>query len=162
MQRSFFTSETRELRLQRVLLWSKLICVTCKLLMSVYLNIKSLYPHLKVNWNVLMCKICITRRLVVDIFPWCNTNFVPFPSGTLVAGRMRNGSVACVHACSKFIYVHVYTTHRVQVAHEFWDYASVFRWLLEILCGLHCFNEDKQITVSENNIRERWSQDVDH
>ena len=61
--------------------------------MSVYLDIKSLYPHLKVNWNVLMCKICIARRLVVDIFPWCNANFVPFPSGTLVAHRMRNGSI---------------------------------------------------------------------
>ena len=41
-----------------------------------------------------MCKICIARRLVVDIFPWCNANFVPFPSGTLVARRMRNGSIA--------------------------------------------------------------------
>ena len=61
--------------------------------MSVYLDIKSLYPHLKVNWNVLMCKICIARRLVVDIFPWCNANFVPFPSGTLVAHRIRNGSI---------------------------------------------------------------------
>ena len=40
-----------------------------------------------------MCKICIVRRLVVDIFPWCNANFVPFPSGTLVVGRMRNGSI---------------------------------------------------------------------
>ena len=39
---------------------------------------------------MLMCKICIARRLVVDIFPWCNANFVPFPSGTLVARRMRN------------------------------------------------------------------------
>ena len=61
--------------------------------MSVYLDIKSLYLHLKVNWNVLMCKICIARRLVVDVFPWCNANFVPFPSGTLVARRMRNGSI---------------------------------------------------------------------
>ena len=61
--------------------------------MSVYLDIKSLYSHLKVNWNVLMCKICIARRLVVDIFPWCNANFVPFPSGTLVALRMQNGSI---------------------------------------------------------------------
>ena len=61
--------------------------------MSVYLDIKSLYPHLKVNWNVLMCKICIARRLVVDIFPWCNANFVPSPSGTLVACRMGNGSI---------------------------------------------------------------------
>ena len=42
---------------------------------------------------MLMCKICIVRRLVVDIFPWCNTNFVPFPSGTLVARRMRNGRI---------------------------------------------------------------------
>ena len=67
--------------------------VTCKLLMSVYLDIKSLYPHLKVNWNVLLCKICIARRLVVDIFPWCNANYVAFPSGTLVARRMRNGSI---------------------------------------------------------------------
>ena len=24
---------------------------------TVHLDIKSLYPHLKVNWNVLMCKI---------------------------------------------------------------------------------------------------------
>ena len=61
--------------------------------MSVYLDIKSLYPHLKVNWNVLMCKICIVRRLIVDIFPWCNANFLPFPSGTLVARRMGNGSI---------------------------------------------------------------------
>ena len=58
-----------------------------------YLDIKSLYPHLKVNWNMLMCKICIARRLVVDIFPWCNANSVPFPSGTLVARRMGNGSI---------------------------------------------------------------------
>ena len=42
---------------------------------------------------MLMCKICIARRLVVDIFPWCNANFVPFPSGTLVARRMGNGSI---------------------------------------------------------------------
>ena len=62
-----------------VSLWSKSICVTCKLLMSVYFDMKSLYPHLKVNWNMLMCKICIARRLVVDIFPWCNANSVPFP-----------------------------------------------------------------------------------
>ena len=62
--------------------------------MSVYLDIKSLYPHLKVNWNVLMCKICIARRLVVDIFPWCNANFVPFPIRTLVGRRIRNGSIA--------------------------------------------------------------------
>ena len=41
-----------------------------------------------------MCKICIARRLVVDIFPWCNANFVPFPRGTLVARRMQNGSLA--------------------------------------------------------------------
>ena len=61
--------------------------------MSVYLDIKSLYPHLKVNWNVLLCKICIARRLVVDIFPWCNAHYVPFPSGTLVARRMGNGSI---------------------------------------------------------------------
>ena len=77
----------------RYFLWSKLICVTCKLLMYVYLDIKFLHPHLKVNWNVLMCRICIARRLVVDIFPWCNANFVPFPSGTVVARRMRNGSI---------------------------------------------------------------------
>ena len=61
--------------------------------MSVYLDIKLLYPHWKENWNMLMCKICIARRLVVDIFPWCNANFVPFPSGTLVARRMRNGRI---------------------------------------------------------------------
>ena len=61
--------------------------------MSVYLDIKSLYPHLKVNWNVLLCKICIARRLVVDIFPWYNAHYVPFPSGTLVARRMGNGSI---------------------------------------------------------------------
>ena len=61
--------------------------------MSVYLDIKSLYPHLKVNWNVLLCKICIAWRLVVDIFPWCNAHYVPFPSGTLVACRMGNGSI---------------------------------------------------------------------
>ena len=64
--------------------------------MSVYLDKKSSYPHLKVNWNVLMCKICIARCLVVDIFPWCNANFVPFPSGTLVAHRMRNGSIVFI------------------------------------------------------------------
>ena len=40
-----------------------------------------------------MCKICIARRLVVDIFPWCNANFVPFRSGTLVARQMRNGRI---------------------------------------------------------------------
>ena len=67
--------------------------------MSVYLDIKSLNPHLKVNWNVLMCKICIARRLVVDIFPWCNANFVPFPSGTLVARRMQNGRIAQPRLC---------------------------------------------------------------
>ena len=61
--------------------------------MSVYLDIKSLYPRLKVNWNVLLCKICIARRLVLDIFPWCNAHYVPFPSGTLVARRMGNGSI---------------------------------------------------------------------
>ena len=65
--------------------------------MSVYLDIKSLHPHLKVNWNVLMCKICIARRLVVDIFPWCNANFVPFPSGTLVAHRMGNRSIVLMY-----------------------------------------------------------------
>ena len=36
--------------------------------MSVHLDIKPLNPHLKVNWNVLMCKICIARRLVVNTF----------------------------------------------------------------------------------------------
>ena len=41
-----------------------------------------------------MCKICIARGLVVDIFPWCNVNFVPFPSGALVVRQMRNGSIA--------------------------------------------------------------------
>ena len=61
--------------------------------MFVYLDIKSLYPHLKVNRNVLICKICIARRLVVDIFPWCNANFVPFPSRTLVACQMWNGRI---------------------------------------------------------------------
>ena len=69
--------------------------------MSVYLDINSLYPHLKVNWNVLMCKICIAWRLIVDIFPWCNANFVPFPSGTLVARRMRTGELHlsdCTHS----------------------------------------------------------------
>ena len=50
--------------------------------MSVYLDIKSLYPHLKVNWSILMCKICIARRLVVDSFPWCNANFVSFPQNS--------------------------------------------------------------------------------
>ena len=40
-----------------------------------------------------MFKICIERHLVVDIFPWCNANFVPFPSGKLVARRMRNGRI---------------------------------------------------------------------
>ena len=79
--------------LQKVSLWSKSICLTCKLLMYVYLDIQSLYPHLKVNWKVLMCKICIARCLVVDIFPWCNANFVPFPSGTLVACRIGNGRI---------------------------------------------------------------------
>ena len=68
--------------------------------MYVYLNIKSLYPPLKVNWNALLCRICIARRLVVDIFPWCNANFVPFPSGTLVARRMRNGSIVTPCKCS--------------------------------------------------------------
>ena len=66
--------------------------------MFVCLDVKSLYPHLKVNWNVLMCKICIAWRLVVDIFPWCNVNFVPFPSGMLVACRMWNGSIVCVNS----------------------------------------------------------------
>ena len=89
----FLHLKRANLVLQQVLLWSKVICVACKLLMSVYLDIKSLYPHLKVNWNVLMCKICIARHLVVDNFLWCNANFVPFPSGTLVAHRMWNGSI---------------------------------------------------------------------
>ena len=61
--------------------------------MPVYLDIKLLYPHLKVNWNMLMCRICIVRCLVVNIFPWCNANFVPFPIGTLVARWMRNGRI---------------------------------------------------------------------
>ena len=42
---------------------------------------------------MLMCKICIAGCLVVDIFPWSNANFVPFPSGTLVARWMRNGRI---------------------------------------------------------------------
>ena len=61
--------------------------------MSVYFDIKSLYPHFKVNWNVLMCKICFARHLVVNIFLWCNANFVPFPIGTLVARRKGNGRI---------------------------------------------------------------------
>ena len=40
-----------------------------------------------------MCKTCIARRLAVDIFLWCNANFVPFPSGTLVARQMQNGRI---------------------------------------------------------------------
>ena len=43
-----------------------------------------------------MCKICIARCLVVDIFPWCNANFVPFPSRTLVARRMQNGRIETI------------------------------------------------------------------
>ena len=43
---------------------------------------------------MLLCKICIARRLVVDIFPWCNAHYVPFPSETLVARRMGNGSIS--------------------------------------------------------------------
>ena len=42
---------------------------------------------------MLMCKIWFAGRLVVDIFPWYNANFVHFPSGTLVARRMRNGRI---------------------------------------------------------------------
>ena len=42
---------------------------------------------------MLMCKICIAQRLVVDIFLWCNANFVPFPSGMLVVRRMWNGRI---------------------------------------------------------------------
>ena len=84
--------------LQKVSLWSKSICVTCKLLMSVYLDIKSLYPHLKVKWNVLMCKICIARRLVVDIYPWCNANFVPFPSAGVLNYMSRSATL-----CQNFL-----------------------------------------------------------
>ena len=36
-----------------------------------------------------MCKIRIAWRLVVDIFLWCNANFVPFPSGMLVGTPNR-------------------------------------------------------------------------
>ena len=49
---------------------------------------------------MLLCKICIARRLVVDIFPWCNAHYVPFPSGTLVARRMGNGSIMLFQASS--------------------------------------------------------------
>ena len=77
--------------------WS-VLCVNW-LLMSLYLDIKSLHPHLKVNWNVLMCIICIARRLVVDNFPWCNSNFVPFPSGTLVVRRMWNRRIRLDSHC---------------------------------------------------------------
>ena len=77
--------------------------------MCVHLDIKSLYPHLKVNWNVLLCKICIARRLVVDIFPWCNAHYVPFPSGTLVARRMGNGSIVTSDDLWHIIYkIHVF------------------------------------------------------
>ena len=72
------------------------VLCTCKLLMSVYLDIKLLYPHLKVNCNVLMCKICIAWRLVVNIFLWCNANFVPFPRGTLVVRQMGNGRITMI------------------------------------------------------------------
>ena len=43
-----------------------------------------------------MCKICIARSLVVDIFPLCNANFVPFLSRMLVACRMGNGRILCL------------------------------------------------------------------
>ena len=39
--------------------------------MSVYLDMKSLYPHLKANWNILMCKKWIARRLVVVTLELC-------------------------------------------------------------------------------------------
>ena len=57
--------------------------------MSVYLDKKLLYPHLKVNWNVLMCKICIALRLVVDIFPMMQCEFCAFPKWD--AGGVPNG-----------------------------------------------------------------------
>ena len=51
-----------------------------------------------------MCKICITRRLVVDIFPWSNANIVPFPSGTLVARRMGNGRILMTVLCNYLLF----------------------------------------------------------
>ena len=89
--------------------------------MSVYLDIKSLYSHLKVNWNVLMCKICIARRLVVDIFPLCNGNFVPFPSGTLVAHRMRNGSIMVTvtsHICINIFQTECFSAVKFAMGYE--------------------------------------------
>ena len=87
----------------------ELICVTWKLLMYVYLDIESLYPHLKVNWNVLMCKICIVRHLVVYIFAWCNVNFVSFPSGRLVARRMQNGSIVILRPKNTKVKYHLHS-----------------------------------------------------
>ena len=63
-------------------------------------KVKWAHPPLKVIWNVLMCKICIARRLVVDIFPWCNANFVPFPrftrAKTLAVTQQVRHTFACV------------------------------------------------------------------
>ena len=61
---------------------------------------------------MLMCKLCIARRLVVDSFPWCNANFVPFPGGTLVARRMQNGRITTTwdtYSEKSFLYIRTVT-----------------------------------------------------
>ena len=122
--------------LQKVSLWSKSICVTCKLLISVYLDLKSLYPHLKVNWNVLMCKICTARRLVVNIFPWCNANFVPFPSRTLVAHRIGSGRITFAWSWLALFYL-VLSVVSTETSSVWCVFCSGNIWLRRIPGQLH-------------------------
>ena len=63
--------------------------------MSVYLDIKSLYPHLKVKLKRVIVSNLYCAALGCRHFPVMQCAHVPFPSGTLVAHRMGNGSIAC-------------------------------------------------------------------
>ena len=45
---------------------------------------------------MLICKICIARRLVVNIFPWCNANFVPSLAGRWWHAKKEMGELATV------------------------------------------------------------------
>ena len=80
---------------------------------------------------MLMLKIYIARRLVVDNFLWCNANFVPFPSGTLVARRMQNGRIAIV-VIKGYAKGYVYIFE--QLLRQWLD-LLLFKQLLDLLLG---------------------------
>ena len=99
--------------------------------MSVYLDIKSLYPHLKVNWNVLMCKICIARRLVVDISRDAMRILCLSLAGRWWRSECELGQFNDFQVYTSWNYLHTCTTYsRVAMISTYW---LKTRWRLKLL-----------------------------